>query len=138
MSRLARRHVTVALCGDGGDELFGGYNRYVYGTRVLSRVDRIPRTLRHAAAAGINRIPAATWDRLSGLTRLMPGLPASRVGERMNKLTDIMAAGSVGDMYCSLLSAWQQPPRVGPCGHQPGDVNEMVLAEMNPSGCSTG
>ena len=132
VSRLARRHVTVALCGDGGDELFGGYNRYVYGTRVLSRVDRIPRTLRHAAAAGINRIPAATWDRLSGLTRLMPGLPASRVGERMNKLTDIMAAGSVGDMYCSLLSAWQQPPRAGPCGHQSGDVNEMVLDGDEP------
>ena len=62
----------------------------------------------------------------------MPGLPASRVGERMNKLTDIMAAGSVGDMYCSLLSAWQQPPRAGPCGHQSGDVNEMVLDGDEP------
>jgi asparagine synthase (glutamine-hydrolysing) len=131
VSQLARRDVTVALSGDGGDELFGGYNRYVYGTRVLPRVKRIPWPLRRAVAAGVSCVPSPVWDRLSGLTTILPGVPASRVGERIGKLTHVMAAASVGDMYCSLLSAWQRPPDL--VGVQAvRDVNESALDADEP------
>jgi len=131
VSQLARRDVTVALSGDGGDELFGGYNRYVYGTRVLPRVKRIPYPLRRAVAAGVSCVPSPVWDRLSRLSTILPGVPASRVGERIDKLTHVMAAASVGDMYCSLLSAWQRPPDfVGDQGIR--DVNESALDADEP------
>jgi asparagine synthase (glutamine-hydrolysing) len=131
VSQLARRDVTVALSGDGGDELFGGYNRYVYGTRVLPRVNWIPRPLRRAVAAGVSCVPATAWDRLAGLSSIVPGMPASRVGERIGKLTQLMAAPSVGDMYCSLLSAWPRPAHLVN-GYQPGDLNESVLDAAEP------
>ena len=132
VSQLARRHVTVALCGDGGDELFGGYNRYVYGTRVLTRVHRVPRMLRHAMAVGIGSVPTTMWDRLSGLSAVVPGLPSTRIGERINKLTNVMSAASLGEMYCSLLSAWQHPTDLVPNSRSIADPNEHILSGTEP------
>jgi len=132
VSQLARRDVTVALSGDGGDELFGGYNRYVYGTRVLPRVNRIPHSVRRAVAGGIGCIPSGAWDRLSTLSSFVPGVPATRVGERIGKLTRVMAAASVGEMYCSLLSAWQQPAQLVTADPRRDDPNESVMAASEP------
>jgi asparagine synthase (glutamine-hydrolysing) len=101
VSQLARRDVTVALCGDGGDELFAGYNRYVFGTRVLPRVDRLPRGVRRWLAASVGRLTSESLNRLG-----------PRLGERVHKVCDLMTAESVGEMYKSLLSAWKQPERV--------------------------
>jgi asparagine synthase (glutamine-hydrolysing) len=101
VSELARRHVTVALCGDGGDELFAGYNRYVFGTRVLPRVDRLPRRMRAWLASGVARLSSERLNRLG-----------PRVGERVHKIADVMSAESVGDMYRTLMSAWKDPGRV--------------------------
>jgi asparagine synthase (glutamine-hydrolysing) len=110
VSQLARQQVTVALCGDGGDELFGGYNRYIYGAQVLERVSRIPRMVRQPVGAGIGSVPAPAWARLHHLTAaVVSGVPQPQFGERIHKLGYLLNAGSMGDMYRSLLSAWQHP-----------------------------
>ena len=132
VSQLARRHVTVALCGDGGDEMFGGYNRYVYGTRMLPRVNRVPRILRQPVAAGIGSVPLSAWDRLSAMSALVPGLSDQRFGERVHKLSTVMAADSVGGMYRSLLSAWQEPNDVVAVDGDPDDANEQILDGNRP------
>src|SRR5207245_7033817 len=110
-SQLASKLVTVALSGDRGVELFAGYNRYLFGTRVLSRVKRLARGVRRLVAEVIGSVPQPTWDRLHRMTTaLLPGVANQHLpGERMHKLGNLMRAASVGDMYRALLSAWQQP-----------------------------
>lgn len=133
VSQLARQHVTVALCGDGGDELFGGYNRYVYGTRVLPRVNRVPRALRQGVGAGIGTVPAAAWDRLHRCAAaVVPRVPHQRIGERIHKLGALMSAESVGGMYRSLLSAWQQPEELVADCRAGEDENERILNGSQP------
>src|SRR5262245_15873820 len=133
VSQLARRHVTVALCGDGGDELFGGYNRYLYGARMLPRLGRLPRLLRRRVGAGMTRVPAVAWDRLGRMTAAVaPGFARPRVGERVHKLGRLMRAGSVGDMYLSLLSAWPHPETL--VGEGVGDdANGRIMNEDAPA-----
>jgi asparagine synthase (glutamine-hydrolysing) len=135
VSQLARQHVTVALSGDGGDEVFGGYNRYVYGTRVLARVGRVPHIVRQPMAAAMRTVPAAAWDQLSRIgVGLLPAVAAQRMGERVDKLSCVMSAASVGDMYRSLLSAWQDPQQLVMNARSVEDENDRILDERPPAG----
>jgi asparagine synthase (glutamine-hydrolysing) len=133
VSRLARQQVTVALCGDGGDELFGGYNRYVYGARMLPRLQRVPPLVRRTLAAGLGCVPPGAWDAAQRLASVVRSdLPTQRVGERVQKLRHLMNAASTGEMYRSLLSAWQEPETLVGGGAPDDDRNTRILDRVEP------
>jgi len=106
ISRLTRARVTVALSGDGGDELLAGYNRYVLAGGHLARLAGLPRSLRHGLAAVLRAIPDSTAEVLArGMPRSMrPALP----GDKLHKLAEVL--GLDGDaIYMRLVSQCPDP-----------------------------
>ena len=116
VSRLARQSVTVSLSGDGGDELFAGYDRYFWAGR-WRHVERLPRPLRRAAAALGKALPEAAW-RLAGPR-----------GTRMRWRLDGLGSGGFQEFYRYLLSHHKNPASLVPGAREP----ETALSRPGPA-----
>ena len=108
VSQLARSKVTVSLSGDGGDELFCGYNRYDLANRLWPKLAQIPRPLRRGAAALMTGLSPHSWDGLLKLssTALPQRLRPKLAGDKVHKLAGIMGLDSADDLYRELTSHW--------------------------------
>ncbi|MGC1684387.1 MAG: asparagine synthase (glutamine-hydrolyzing) [Candidatus Acidiferrales bacterium] len=121
VSELARRFVTVSLSGDGGDELFGGYPRYILGDQAWSRFGRLPSSMKKGMSRALRVLNTDQWDLLyQSVEPLVPKKNrVSFMGRKAHKLAKMLAAEQPEIFYCLLVSQWQDPGEIVP------DVTEL-------------
>ncbi|MGQ0811538.1 MAG: asparagine synthase (glutamine-hydrolyzing) [Nitrospiraceae bacterium] len=111
VSELMRRHVTVGLSGDGGDELFGGYNRYFWGRALSRKVFWMPPNARNLLAKAITQLSPVRWNAL--WQNVGSRAPAVwNVGDKLHKVAAILALPDPNAMYVGMVSHWQEPAEV--------------------------
>jgi asparagine synthase (glutamine-hydrolysing) len=128
VSAMTRKHVKVALSGDGGDELFAGYNRYQLTQRFWRGMSLLPRGLRQGIAAALTSVSPDRWSRL--LSFLPARLP-TQVGGKLHKAASVLALPDGDAVYRRLITHWE-PNEVMPGTAEPKGIlwDPSLAAEM--------
>ena len=130
VSRMTREHVTVALSGDGGDELFAGYNRYLQADLFTKRIAHTPHIARRLAAAGLKTLKPATWD---AICSHLPVLHRhDRAGDKIHKLAGVLLEDGDG-FYRTLITHWENPEALVPGGEEIRHPIWLRAPEVVPS-----
>ncbi len=130
VSQLARQHVTVSLSGDGGDELFAGYNRHIFAPKVWNASSRVPLGLRKLANTAIDSVPSRTWDRVFDTMSISDKVRLPT--EKLQKLSKVLPSTSSADMYARLASHWEPMGVVigGRESYKPGTFDHGSFSEQ--------
>lgn len=114
VSQMTKQHVTVALSGDGGDELFCGYQRYFLADMLWRKIGKIPVQLRSAAASMIRGVPTTAYDRALGWLSPLASRYGreGKTGDKLHKAADLLEFNDSEELYRRLVSTWKRPASV--------------------------
>jgi asparagine synthase (glutamine-hydrolysing) len=110
VSKMARQQVTVALSGDGGDELFAGYNRYKVADMIWGKIKKIPTPLRNGLGRSLHAFPPSFWESLNEI--LFYKNPYSDVGHKIKRSAELLEARGEEDLYLKFVSHWNHPEQL--------------------------
>jgi len=129
ISKLVRKHVTVSLSGDAGDELFGGYNRHFVAPKLFKKFSWLPYSVRRNLVRLLGVVPARAWEAIGRFTSF------SEPSEKMRKVADVLGARNMETVYRRLTSHWKSPSDIVIGAAEPltvgtDDADLPVLSDM--------
>jgi len=133
VSELAKKHVTVSLSGDGGDELFAGYHLYFIASPLWDKIQRIPPFLRPLLSCGLKKIPVGAVNSL--MNNLQPLLPRKlrmkQFGDKLHKAAKLFSAKDLLSLYKLLVSQNQDPLSLLTASHEPETLIKKAICDNN-------
>jgi asparagine synthase (glutamine-hydrolysing) len=130
VSAMTRKHVTVALSGDGGDELFAGYNRYQLTERFWQALSVLPRAMRNAAASALTMVRPDRWTSLAAVlpARLRP----PQTGDKLYKMAAVLKLDNFDALYRRLVSHWEPSEVALHAQEPPSIINDEKISQEFP------
>lgn len=133
VSRMAREKVTVCLSGDGGDETFCGYSRYIFANKFWNSVKYLPLAIRKAISASVNSFSETSIDSIyHGISKVLPGIPVIPLfGAKAQRFFKLLCLQNRDLLYQTMVSHWENPTEIIPGSNEPLSLLQMEQYNLN-------